>query len=415
MVLFVRLLGESFLFALQALRSNILRTILSLLGVTIGIFAIIGVFTVVDSLEKSIKESLAFLGDKVIYIEKWPYDFKPGDPWWDYLKRPYVNYSEYRRLNANLQNASAVSIFAISGAVMKYKNNSLDDKTVLGVSYEHNLVSDMRLEEGRYFTEFEVENGRNVVLIGSNVAEGLFVNTSALGKEIKIKGRKFVVLGVLEKQGENLLDAPSNDDNVYIPFRAFTGIYQLGRKMGIQPRIAMKGYEEDVGLIQLESEARGMLRSIRGQKPKDKDSFAMNRPEMLANMVTAVFDVVGVGGWIIGSFSILVGGFGIANIMFVSVKERTSLIGIQKSLGAKNFFILFEFLFEALFLSLIGGIAGLILVYAITYLPTGALGLSLSFKNVVLGLGVSSVVGVLSGIVPAALAARLDPVIAIRS
>ncbi len=416
MVIFFRLLGESLLFALSALRSNILRTILSLLGVTIGIFAIIGVFTVVDSLEKSIKESLAFLGDKVIYIEKWPYEFKPGDPWWDFLKRPYVTYNEFKTLDKNLQNASAVSIFAVNGGkVFKYENNSVEDKTLLGISFQHNLVSDMRLEEGRYFAEFEVENGRNVTLIGANIKEELFGNRPAIGKQIKVMGRKFTILGILAKQGENLLDAPSNDDNVYIPYKSFSKIIHIGRMRGTQPRIAIKGYEEDMGLVQLEAEVRGTLRTMRGLKPKDNDNFALNRPEMLANLITSVFDVVGIGGWIIGSFSILVGGFGIANIMFVSVKERTSLIGIQKSLGAKNFFILFEFLFEALFLSLIGGMAGLLLVYLITFLPTGALGLGLSFKNIVLGLGVSSIVGVLSGIVPAALAARLDPVIAIRS
>jgi putative ABC transport system permease protein len=416
MGLFLRLVGESFLFALSALKANLLRTILSLLGVTIGIFAIIAVFTVVDSLEKSIKDSLAFLGDKVIYVEKWPFDFKPGDPWWDYLKRPYVNQHEFQSLGKSLQNASAVSIFAVTGGrVFKYGNSSVDEKSLLGISFQHSEVSDTRLERGRYFTEFEVETGKNVVLIGAEVKEGLFGSGPALGKEIKIKGRKFVVLGILEKQGENLLDAPSNDDNAYIPFKAFSKLFYMGQKRGIQPRIAIKGYDDDLGLIELESEVRGKMRTLRGLKPKEKDNFALNRPEMLASMVTSIFDVVGLGGWIIGSFSILVGGFGIANIMFVSVKERTSLIGIQKSLGAKNFFILFEFLFEAMFLSLIGGIAGLLLVYLITFLPTGALGLSLSFKNILLGLSVSGAVGILSGIVPAALAARLDPVIAIRS
>ncbi len=416
MGLFLRLVVESFVFAWQALKSNLLRTVLSLLGVTIGIFAVIAVFTVVDGLEKSIKESLAFLGDKVIYVEKWPFDFKPGDPWWDYLKRPYVTYDEFKALDKSLQNASAVSIFAVrGGSTFKFGSNSVEDKSLLGISYQHKDVSDTRLAQGRYFTEFEVESGKGAALIGSNIKEGLFGNRPALGQQIKIKGRKFTVIGILEKQGENLLDAPSNDDNVYIPIKAFEKVYYLGKTRGIQPRIAVKGFEDDIGLIHLESELRGRLRSMRGLKPRDDDNFALNRPEMLAGLVTSVFDVVGLGGWIIGSFSILVGGFGIANIMFVSVKERTSLIGIQKSLGAKNFFILFEFLFEAMFLSLIGGLAGLFLVYLITFLPTGALSLDLSFKNIVLGLSVAGGVGILSGIVPAAMAARLDPVIAIRS
>jgi putative ABC transport system permease protein len=147
----------------------------------------------------------------------------------------------------------------------------------------------------------------------------------------------------------------------------------------------------------------------------EKENFAINRPEAIANAVDGVFNVLGVAGWIIGGFSILVGGFGIANIMFVSVKERTSIIGLQKSLGAKNYFILFQFLFEAIFLSLIGGLGGLFLVFLITYVPLGSLEVVLTIKNIVLGLGVSSIIGIVAGIVPAAVAARLDPVIAIRA
>ncbi len=416
MFLFLRLSYESFRFAYQALKANLLRTILSLLGVTIGIFAIITVFTVVDSLEKSVKESLSFLGDKVIYIEKWPYEFKPGDPWWDFLKRPVVEIEEFDLLGKRLQNASAISFFVVRGTVnSKYKNSSTDEASLLGVTYEQNKVSDIRIDKGRYFTQREIDAAVNVAIIGSKIKEQLFGEREALGKTIKVVNRKFYVIGVMEKQGENILNAPSNDTNIFIPLGSFAKIFKIKGRRGTMPRIAVKGYEDDLGLIELENEIRGNMRRIRGLKPKEKDNFAINRPEMLANIVTSVFDVIGIGGWIIGGFSILVGGFGIANIMFVSVKERTNLIGIQKSLGAKNFFILFQFLFEALFLSIIGGAAGLLLVYLVTFAPTGALNLTLSFKNIVLGLGVAGIVGVFSGIFPAVVAARLDPVIAIRS
>lgn len=416
MVLFLRLVFESFRFALQSLKANLLRTILSLLGVTIGIFAIITVFTVVDSLEKSVKESLSFLGDKVIYIEKWPFEFQPGDPWWDFLKRPVVEMDEFELLQKRLQNSSAMSFFVVRGSIVaKYENSSTDDASLLGVTYEQNKVSDIRIETGRYFTQREIDAGVNAVIIGSKIKEQLFGNRAALGKTIKISNRKFHIIGIMEKQGENILDAPSNDTNIFIPVSSFAKLYKIKGARGTMPRIAVKGFEDDIGLIELENEIRGNMRIIRGLRPKEKDNFALNRPEMLANIVSSVFDVIGIGGWIIGGFSILVGGFGIANIMFVSVKERTNLIGIQKSLGAKNFFILFQFLFEALFLSIIGGGAGLLIVYLITFLPTGSLDLILSFKNIVLGLGVAGIVGIFSGIFPAIVAARMDPVIAIRS
>ena len=209
----------------------------------------------------------------------------------------------------------------------------------------------------------------------------------------------------------------SKDYSVYIPYNSFRKLYQTGTGVWneLESTIGIKGHESDIGLVELENEIKGLLRSKRGLKPRSKDTFSINRPEAIANEISGVFDVLGLAGWVIGGFSILVGGFGIANIMFVSVKERTPIIGLQKSLGAKNYFILFQFLFEAVFLSLIGGLSGLFLVYLMTLIPFGSLVVVLTLKNIVLGLGVSSIIGLVAGIVPAAMAARLDPVAAIRA
>ncbi|MEO9485668.1 MAG: ABC transporter permease [Ekhidna sp.] len=411
-----KLIIESFRFAWSALRTNLLRTTLSLLGVTVGIFSIIAVFTAVDSLERSIKDSLNFLGTNNINVEKWPYGFGGPYPWWTYLRRPYVTFDEYRFIKENVDNAKAVAIFTVRGGIIaKYESSSAADLSLLGVVYDHKDVYEIPIEEGRYFTREEANGGSNVAIIGYRTAKELFPNDTPIGKKIKIKGLKYYVIGLIKEEGDSFLGAPSNDDNVYLPYKSFQKIYYSGRRRGVEPRITVKGLTEDVGLVELEAELRGLMRKKRSLKPKEGDNFALNRPEAITNFIGSTFDAISVAGAIIGGFAILVGGFGIANIMFVSVRERTNIIGIQKSLGAKNYFILFQFLFEAVFLSLIGGGVGVLLVYLISFASLGSLDLVLTSGNVILGLGVSAIIGVLSGIVPALMAARLDPVIAIRT
>ncbi|KAA5544230.1 ABC transporter permease [Adhaeribacter rhizoryzae] len=414
-MIYLRLIFESFRFAWQALKANLLRTILSLLGVTIGIFAIISVFTIVDSLERNIRSSVNFLGNNVIYIQKFPWAFGGDYPWWKYFKRPSTNIREFRLLDRKIENDEGVAIFwGRGGNTLKFGNNSMSDVNLQGVSYQFNRVSDVPVGQGRYFTVADVDAGRNVIIVGYQVAKNLFRDLDPLGKTLKIRGLKFTIIGVMEKQGDSFLGMPTNDKNAFVPYGAFNKLFSIGQQ-GLEPVIAIKGCETDIGLQELEYEIRGVMRNIRGLKPRDDDNFALNRPELVANQISSMFQVIGLAGWVIGGFSILVGGFGIANIMFVSVKERTNIIGIQKSLGAKNYFVLFQFLFESVFLSLIGGGIGILLVFLLTLIPQDAMEILLSMGNIALGLGVSVVIGVLSGIIPAVLASNLDPVIAIRS
>ena len=397
---------------------NLLRTTLSLLGVTIGIFAIIAVFTLVDSLERSIKDTLSFLDASNLDIRRFPYEFGPDFKWWEYMKRPYTNYEEFEFLQKNLKNDLGITIFAVTGGeTIKHESSSYPDATLLGMSYSFQDVYDVAsdIEKGRYFTVQEAQNGTNVAIVGYLIAKKLFPNGTPIGKEIKIKGLKFIVVGVLEEEGESIFGDSGDDEQIYLPYHSFKKMFYSGRTRGVETLVSVKGREDDIGLVELEAEITGLLRMKRGLRPKQKNNFSVNRQDAIMNIIGSTFDVIGIAGWAIGGFSILVGGFGIANIMFVSVRERTNIIGIQKSLGAKNYFILFQFLFEAIFLSLIGGGVGIGLVYLLSLVSLGNLDLVLTFGNIVLGFGVAGIIGVVSGIVPALMAARLDPVIAIRT
>ena len=410
---FLRQLFESIRFAWQALLSNILRTTLSLLGVTIGIFSIVAVFTFVDSMNMSISSEIDSFGKGVIYVGKWPWVFSNNFPWWKYMNRPSTKYSEYKYLVDNVKNAQAISILDGRMTTLKNGNNSIESR-LTGVSFDYNKISEVPIEYGRYFLTNETDNSAFTVILGANVKEALFPNIGdAVGETMKINGIKFKVIGTMRKKGEDLLSfGGSPDDRAYIPYTSYSSLFQKDEP---EPDIAMKAFDSDKGQQALEGEVTGLMRSRRGLKPVQEDNFSVNRLDGLTKFFDGIFSSLNVGGGIIALFSLLVGGFGIANIMFVSVKERTHIIGIQKSLGAKNYFILFQFLFEAVFLSLIGGIVGIFLVWLMSFINFGSLKLVLTYSNIIKGIITASVIGIISGIVPAWLAAKLDPVVAIRS
>ena len=418
MKLFLRLLKESFVFSFNALIANPVRTVLSLLGVTIGIFTIIAVLSTVDSLEKSIKDNLSFLGTDNLRVEKWPWDFNnPSYEWWKFFRRPEPTYREYEFLKDNLVNAEAVEILTSrEGVNVKYSNNSSRIDNLNGVVFENQFFGDWEFIAGRFFTENETLTGSNAAIIGYKIMEDLFKTPDfAIGKQLKIKGKSYTIIGVTKEQGESFGAGDSFDRQMFIPFNSFKKIYKVGRK-GSNAVLRVKGNgDEDPGLLNLEYELRGLIRAKRGTKPIEDDSFAINRPEYLASFVSTIFGTISIAGWVIGSFSILVGGFGIANIMFVSVKERVPIIGLQKSLGAKKYFILMQFLFESSFLSIFGGLFGIFFVFLLTLPDLGTFDLIISLENVILGVTISSVIGILAGLLPALFASNLDPVEAIRS
>lgn len=413
-MIFLGLFRESILFALQALGANKLRTFLSLLGITIGIFAIITVFTVVDSLEQNLRKSVKSLGDDVVFIQKWPWDFDSNYPWWKYMNRPVPEYNELDEIVNRCDGAQAAAFVISSSITLKYKSNSIENVNITCASHEYDKVKNFEISEGRYFTDIESAAGRPVAIIGDALAQGLFPNQSPLGEMVKINGAKAVVIGVFKKEGESILGGTS-DNEVLVPINYARNLIDI-RDEDLDPQIRVRA-KPGINNDELISELTGLMRSIRKTKPRTENDFALNQTSLISNQFDSLFDIVGVAGWIIGGFSILVGGFGIANIMFVSVKERTNIIGIQKSLGAKNYFILLQFLFESVFLSLLGGMIGLFIVFIITLLAGDSFGMeiSLSQSNIILGLTISILIGVVSGFVPAYGASQLDPVEAIRS
>ncbi|HXU27226.1 MAG TPA: ABC transporter permease [Bacteroidia bacterium] len=414
MHLFFQLVKESILFASQSLLANKLRTFLSLLGITIGIFAIITVFTVTDSLENNIRGSIASLGNNVVIVEKWPWAFGGDYPWWKYMLRPTASVDDLEAILLNSKTTEAAAFRVDTKKRVQYFSNTVENVTISGVSADYNLVSNFEIEQGRYFTQLESDNAKNAVILGKTVQEGLFPSgENPLGKEVKMFGRKFIIIGIVKKQGESML-GNSMDNQVMIPLNFIRNILDVRAETN-EPYIAVKA-KEGVSNEQLKDELTGILRAERRLQPGTEDSFALNETSVLSKGFDGLFDVIGTVGWIIGGFSILVGGFGIANIMFVSVKERTNLIGIQKSLGAKNYFILLQFLSEAVFLSLIGGLLGLLIIWFITLFAGDAFGMeiTLTLSNTVLGLTISFLIGIISGFVPAYSAAQLDPVEAIR-
>ncbi|PJJ84541.1 ABC transporter permease [Mucilaginibacter auburnensis] len=414
-MLFLKLFRESFLFAFDALRQNRLRTMLSLLGVTIGIFTIIAVFSAVDTLRDNLQSSVDKLGSNSVYVEKWPWVSDGQFPWWKYMQRPVAKIKDFTELQRRSQTAEAISYeVSIDNRTIKYNSNSVEGAQIYATSHDHNKTWNFDFEDGRYFTDMESRTGSPVAIIGHDIADNLFPGGNGIGKKIKVMGRYVTIIGVFKKEGEDMLGI-SSDKQVLIPLNFARNVIDVqNEKYG--PSVVVKG-KAGIPMEEVLGELHGLMRSIRSLKPGQDDNFALNESTMLTAQLDIVFTIIKKVGFIIGLFSILVGGFGIANIMFVSVKERTNIIGIQKSLGAKNYFIMLQFLIEAVVLCLMGGVLGLLFVYGGTLLVTAAADITvkLYLKNILIGIFSSLGIGILAGIIPAWFAAKLDPVEAIRT
>lgn len=410
---FTKLFLESSLFAIKSLATNKLRTTLSLLGVLIGIFVIILILAAVNSLKRELNERISSLGDNVVFVHKWPWEGGFDYPWWKYWQRPQPSLKEMEQLKNELYLSDAVSFRVVSNRTVHFRNNNVPSAEINGIWLDYNKVHAIEIGSGRYFTESEIRNGKPVAVLGYELAQGLFGPIPPLNQQVKIGGRRFTVIGVLAKEGESLFGTDS-DTKVYISYTAIRGMVDMNN-WRTHKEIVVKA-RDGVSNAELREELTGLMRSIRKLRPSEENDFSLNETSIIAKQTGGMFVVLDIIGVIIGMLAVLVGAFGISNIMFVSVKERTSIIGIQKALGAKKSFILLQFLAESLLLSVVGGLIGILLVSLAGYVVSTLtiFNLYLSTGNIVLALLISSVIGIASGMAPAYSAAKMDPVEAIR-
>ncbi|MFN4974804.1 MAG: ABC transporter permease [Bacteroidota bacterium] len=408
------ILSTSLTLAVKELLANKLRTFLSLFGITIGIFCIIGVLATVDSLEQKVQSDLKSIGNNTIYVDKWSYSGGPDYPWWKYMNRPAVKFEEMKFIQERSQLYGAACFIVNRSISADYKDNILSNLNLFGATEDFNKIQTIDIIEGRYLSAADFERGSPIAVIGYEVAVELYGSPEkAVGKLIGYSGRKLQVEGVIKKQGQSMVGGMDFDHAVITPYRYFASLYNPDNN---NPNIMVQA-SKGIATAALQDELVGIMRQVRRLSPKQEDNFTCNDVAVFADQISSFFGQVSLGGWAIAILSLIVGAFGVANIMFVTVRERTSQIGLKKALGAKKRTILTEFLLESAFLCIIGGLIGLGLVWVLTLILGAVLPFPIFIAPniIMLALGICIVLGIGSGIIPASIAAKMDPVVAIRT
>lgn len=413
----LEILGSSLRLTWQEFRSHKGRTLLSLSGVAFGIFCIIAVLATIDSMEYAIQNEIKAFGNKTIYIDKWEYS--EGDdqfPWWKYYKRPEPSYYETKLLKERIKSAENIAfVIRTFENSIEYEQDLVTGINYYGVTADFANIQPVDIHEGRYLQSSDYDYSSDVVVMGYTAAETLFGKAqNAVGKSIKLKGgKRATIIGLIKKQGQSLLGGWEYDKTIIMPVGFMK---QMFRERYSNP-IIMAQAKKEVAMAQLNDELTGAMRSIRKLRPTQADDFSLNDIDAFSSFFADIFSGVNTGGWAIASLSLVVGMFGVANIMFVTVRERTSQIGLKKAIGAKRSTILTEFLLESAFLCIMGGILGLVAVYILTAIFSAMFPFTvfIAFDILLLAIGICIAVGVLAGVIPAIIAARMDPVVAIRS
>ena len=414
MIKVLGILWNSFKMALQELKVNKLRTFLSLFGITIGIFCIIGVLATIDSLESKIKNDLSSFGNNSVYIDKWDYGGGPEYPWWKFVKRPSPKIAEMDFVKKKSELASTMAFFVNTQETFTNEDNQLKGVNIYGITPDFTSIHPYNVSYGRGFNESDFSRGGPYAIIGFKVAEELYGRADkGLGKTISYKGRKLMVIGVIEKQGSAIINGYDYDKSTIVTYNYFASVYNPDNS---NPSIQVQA-KSGVTSKALQEELTGIMRQIRKLSPTQEDNFTCNDVAQFKDQVESVFGAINKGGWAIAGLSLIVGAFGVANIMFVTVRERTSQIGLKKAIGAKSSTILYEFLLESAFLCIVGGLLGLFLVWILTVALSSVIPFAIVIAPGIIALAFSIciILGIVSGIIPASIAAKMNPVEAIRT
>ena len=395
---------ESLRISISSIYMNKLRSSLTALGIIIGVLSVTVMGTLISGLDRSFENSMSWLGKDILYISRW--EWFSDMEWWEVRNRPRMKLSYEDNIREMSDYALAVSPVMQRGASLSFGDKNTQTQIFgTNVDYMENVNEDIKV--GRFFTEGEERSGTRVTIIGSGIQDAFFEYQNPIGKYIKIDGIKFRVIGVLEKQGK-FLGLFSVDNQAILPLGAYTRLFS---KRGFM-RLSVKVNEQKID--DAKSELQAVMRRIRGLKPGEKDDFAINQTKAFETQYNALKYAIGGTGLFITILSLIVGGIGIMNIMFVSVKERTREIGVRKAIGATPNMILTQFLFEAITICVIGGLIGLALAFGVSFFINkifpSTLPLWLSISSIIM----SIFVGVISGIVPSYQAAQLDPIEALR-
>jgi len=406
---------ESFRIAFAQIRANKMRSVLTALGVIIGIVAVTLMGTAIHGVDIGFERSLAMLGEDVLYVQKWPWG--PVEDWWNYQNRPKIIPRDADALNRIIESTPnslldvAVPLVGTSAAV-KVGDYQVSGVYVFGTTAEYARLMYADFKEGRLFNDAESLAARQVCVLGGDVVDALFPGRSPIDQTVLIKGQPFTVIGVLEKQG-SFLGLFSLDAQAILPIEAYRKYFGLGWR-GAEIRVKVR---DKTRLLEASDELVGAMRRVRGQLPGERDNFTVNQQQAFKAQLDPVKSGIALAGLFITGLSLFVGAIGIMNITFVSVKERTKEIGTRKALGARRRTILLQFLIEAVSICLIGGVVGLALTYgaclgvehALPRLPV-----EFSVNLVFISMAVSILTGIVSGFAPAWGASRLDPVVALR-